>query len=90
MEDFERYACSGFHPVYIGDTFKHWHKVIHKLGSGGFATIWLARDQLDSRYSALTIIAANASDKYRDLSSVNERLRQQHTGWPRRLLHRRT
>lgn len=75
VEDLERYAPGGFHPVHIGDTFNHRYKVIHKLGSGGFATIWLARDQLDSRYVALKIIAADASDNYRGLSWVNERFR---------------
>jgi serine/threonine protein kinase len=74
VEDLERYAPGGFHPVHIGDTFNHRYKVIHKLGSGGFATIWLARDRLDSRYVALKIVAADASDNYRDLSWVNERL----------------
>ncbi len=35
--------------------------MIHKLGHGGFATVWLARDQVRSRYVAFKILAARLS-----------------------------
>ena len=42
-----RYRPGGFHPVHLGDTFKEGrYRVIHKLGHGGFSTIWLARDEM--------------------------------------------
>lgn len=42
-----RYRPGGFHPVHLGDTFKEGrYRVIHKLGYGGFSTIWLARDDM--------------------------------------------
>ena len=45
VEDFEDYTIGGFHPILIGDTFQDGRcEVIHKLGYGGYSTIWLARD----------------------------------------------
>ena len=44
-EPLEMYRKGGYHPTHLGDTFKDGrYKVIHKLGWGGYATIWLARD----------------------------------------------
>jgi hypothetical protein len=63
MEDVEGYrsGTDGFHPVDIGDTFKNErYKILHKLGSGGYATVWLARDHLNRRYLALRISRASA------------------------------
>jgi serine/threonine-protein kinase SRPK3 len=59
-EDRERYEPGGFHPVNIGDSFES-YRVLHKLGNGGFATIWLARDSKSDRNVALKIIAAEES-----------------------------
>jgi serine/threonine-protein kinase SRPK3 len=40
-----RYRIGGYHPVLLGDTFKDGrYKVLHKLGFGGYATVWAARD----------------------------------------------
>ena len=56
------YRKGGFHPVHLGDQFKKdRYTVIHKLGHGGFATVWLARDLTRSRYVALKILAARLS-----------------------------
>jgi serine/threonine-protein kinase SRPK3 len=56
------YRAGGFHPVHLGDQFKKdRYTVIHKLGYGGFATVWLARDLNRSRYVALKILAARLS-----------------------------
>lgn len=46
QEKMSRYRPGGFHPVRLGDTFNAGrYKVHHKLGWGGFSTVWLARDQ---------------------------------------------
>lgn len=40
-----RYRPGGYHPVVIGDTLKAGrYKIYHKLGYGGFSTVWVARD----------------------------------------------
>ncbi|POR38086.1 Uncharacterized protein TPAR_01723 [Tolypocladium paradoxum] len=43
VEDVEKYAPGGYHPVDIGDvirTDEQDYEVIHKLGHGGFSTVW--------------------------------------------------
>jgi serine/threonine-protein kinase SRPK3 len=45
-EPLERYTPGGFHPVTLGDTFHDGrYSIHHKLGYGGYSTVWLARDQ---------------------------------------------
>jgi len=44
-EPLARYRKGGYHPTHLGDTFKEGrYKIMHKLGWGGYATVWLARD----------------------------------------------
>lgn len=51
-ERVDRYRPGGYHPVSINDTFGDGrYTVCHKLGFGGFSTVWLA---LDGRYVAIT------------------------------------
>ena len=39
------YRPGGYHPVALSDTFQnHRYQVHHKLGYGGFSTVWLAWD----------------------------------------------
>lgn len=39
------YKPGGYHPVALGDTLKDGRYIIyHKLGYGGFSTVWVARD----------------------------------------------
>ena len=46
QESLLRYRHGGLHPVCLGDTFRNdRYKVHHKLGWGGFSTVWLAEDQ---------------------------------------------
>ena len=45
-ENLERYRRGGYHPVCLGDIFKDGrYKIYHKLGWGGFSTVWLANDR---------------------------------------------
>ena len=61
-EDFERYKAGGFHPVNLGDHFDgDRYKVVHKLGAGGFSTVWLARDKRMKSCFALKIVDAEHS-----------------------------
>ncbi|KAL1874472.1 hypothetical protein Daus18300_003490 [Diaporthe australafricana] len=61
-EDVDRYRPGGFHPVDIGDKIAQ-YTVLHKLGSGGFATVWLVQSSDSNRpgYYALKILCADAS-----------------------------
>ncbi|KAI9673216.1 MAG: hypothetical protein M1817_003079 [Caeruleum heppii] len=63
-EDRERYQPGGFHPVHLGDTLgtDRRYRILHKLGYGGFSTVWLARDEVANRYVALKIVTADASE----------------------------
>lgn len=59
------YETGGHHPVHLGDVIgsDRRYRVIHKLGSGGFANVWLCRNLNDQvpRYVALKILMAEAS-----------------------------
>ncbi|KAF5596095.1 kinase domain-containing protein [Fusarium pseudoanthophilum] len=39
------YSPGGYHSIDIGDHLARRYRVVHKLGYGGFSTIWLARDE---------------------------------------------
>ncbi|OTA59110.1 kinase-like protein [Hypoxylon sp. EC38] len=50
IEDVQKYVVGGYHPVNIGDwlgTEDKRYKIIHKLGSGGFSTVWWAQSSID-------------------------------------------
>lgn len=49
-EDAEKYRKGGFHPIHLGDALHGGrYCVLHKLGHGGFSTVWLARDRIQDR-----------------------------------------
>ena len=44
-EPLHRYKMGGYHPVHLGDRLSNGrYKVLHKLGWGGYSTVWAARD----------------------------------------------
>jgi serine/threonine protein kinase len=46
--------------------------VIHKLGRGGFSTVWFCRDILNSKYVAVKVMTADVStDSLLDLRLIN-------------------
>ncbi|TPX24489.1 hypothetical protein DIZ76_013836 [Coccidioides immitis] len=62
VEDLEGYRPGGYHPTFIGDTFCGGrYKIVHKLGFGGYSTVWLAHDQQLQCYVSLKILVAGAS-----------------------------
>ena len=75
-EEIDRYILGGFHPVHLGDVFRSKnavYRVLHKLGWGSFATVWLASRTLQeeaenpkhtSHYAALKICVANADSDH--------------------------
>lgn len=61
VEDASKYRVGGFHPVSIGDKLnKDQYQVVHKLGYGGYSTIWLALDLVHHRYVAVKICSAES------------------------------
>ncbi|KAM0325452.1 hypothetical protein ACHAQA_007439 [Verticillium albo-atrum] len=61
VESPEDYEPGGFHPIRIGDVFRDGrYRIIHKLGYGGYSTIWLAKDEQSDRYVAIKVAAADA------------------------------
>src|SRR3954469_6636247 len=68
LEDIEKYCPGGFHPVALGDILADKFKILHKLGSGGFSTVWLARDLQQNLNVAVKILVADApEDEFRTL-----------------------
>lgn len=40
-----QYCPGGYHPIHLNDLLKNGqYQILHKLGFGYFATVWLARD----------------------------------------------
>ena len=69
-EYLEDYEPGGFHPVHLGDVYDDRYQVVHKLGFGGFSTVWLARDTLTTRWIALKVIVARESPTYEARSTI--------------------
>ena len=67
-EDLEQYQPGGYHPTLIGHTLDDRYEIVHKLGAGAFAIVWLARDAKEKRYVALKTIQADASDDSNELT----------------------
>ncbi|KAM0558376.1 hypothetical protein ACHAPJ_005070 [Fusarium lateritium] len=66
LEHLEDYEPGGHHPIHLRDTLgEHGrYHVIHKLGNGGFANVWLCRDMRAAgtgRYVAVKVLIADVS-----------------------------
>jgi len=74
VENLERYSPGGYHPVCIDDEFcQGRYKIVHKLGFGTFSTIWLAKDNKQSKYVAVKI-AVSATTNLSKETSILEHL----------------
>ncbi|KAL2063913.1 hypothetical protein VTL71DRAFT_4407 [Oculimacula yallundae] len=78
VEEIELYRKGGYHPVLLRDEIRDGqYQIIHKLGHGGFATVWLARDTIEERYVAIKIIMADASENAMDIDiKITKHLRE--------------
>ncbi|KAI0867389.1 kinase-like domain-containing protein [Hypoxylon argillaceum] len=66
-EPLHRYTEGGYHPVHLGDQLKHGrYRVLHKLGWGGYSTVWAARDQDVGRYVAVKISISERQPRSKD------------------------
>ncbi|KAH8668787.1 kinase-like domain-containing protein [Xylariales sp. PMI_506] len=71
LEPLDEYREGGYHPIHVGDTLgmSGRYRIIHKLGHGGFATVWLCRDSQDSGHVAVKVMAAHVTaESVRDLT----------------------
>ena len=65
-EEMRRYKHGGFDPVSLDDTFKDGrYQVRHKLGWGGFSTVWLTRDPCVCLKSTILITSHPDHRKFR-------------------------
>ncbi|KAK3896577.1 protein kinase dsk1 [Staphylotrichum tortipilum] len=63
-EELEDYSPGGYHPIHLNDTLHGGrYEIVHKLGYGSFATVWLARDHHDQRNVTIKVVVANKSDE---------------------------
>jgi serine/threonine protein kinase len=70
LENFGNYKLGGYHPIEIGDELHNGcYRILHRLGYGSYSTVWLALNQRfdmesepRSRYVAIKVLIANASD----------------------------
>jgi len=64
VENIYGYVPGGYHPVALGDALGDGgrFRVVHKLGFGGYATVWLCHDTISKKWRAVKIIAADASN----------------------------
>lgn len=57
-EDIARYVPGGYHPILIGDhigpTNEPRYRIVHKLGYGSYATVWLAQ-KMDSSQAFVAV-----------------------------------
>lgn len=68
IEHIETYRPGGFHPIHLHDTLaNNRYHILHKLGHGGFSTVWLARDAAENKLVSLKILTAESSASYADV-----------------------
>ncbi|KAJ8058231.1 hypothetical protein OCU04_012427 [Sclerotinia nivalis] len=71
QENMSRYEPGGFHPICLGDTFKEGrYKIYHKLGWGGFSTVWLAWDGVLEMWVSIKVKSADNTENNRELGAL--------------------
>lgn len=77
-EDPQDYKEGGYHPAYIGETYKNGRYIlVRKLGWGHFSTVWLAKDTINNIHVAMKIVRSaqgyreTAVDEIKLLTKIN-------------------
>ncbi|CAG8950941.1 hypothetical protein HYFRA_00003159 [Hymenoscyphus fraxineus] len=81
VEDIEMYRPRGFHPTHINDILNG-YKIIHKIGCGGYSTVWLAQDLEQHKYVVIKIITADASSEEKKDHGILEHVFEKGRGNP--------
>ncbi|KAL1582020.1 hypothetical protein WHR41_09422 [Cladosporium halotolerans] len=68
-EPLHRYRAGGYHPLHLGDRLKAGrYEVLHKLGWGGYATVWLGKDHDLGLPVAMKVIVSELCDENHEAS----------------------
>ncbi|KAJ5611893.1 hypothetical protein N7528_008998 [Penicillium herquei] len=59
-----RETSNVFYPIYIGEVLDERYLVEHKLGFGGFSTVWMAHDLHEKRDVALKVMSSGEHGDY--------------------------
>lgn len=79
-EDMEDYKPGGYHPILLDDMLADRFEVIHKLGYGGIATVWLCMDHQKKEWCAVKVLAASCSSEDGSDLKVMRRFRERGIG----------
>ncbi|KAF5718822.1 CMGC kinase [Fusarium mundagurra] len=63
-ENPQRYLEGLYYPICIGETLANQYRIEHKLGHGGFSTVWMAYDILAKKDVALKIMTPGESNEH--------------------------
>lgn len=77
-EDLSEYKEGGYHPAYIGESYKNGRYIlVRKLGWGYFSTVWLAKDTVNNVHVAMKVVRSaqgyreTAVDEIKLLTKIN-------------------
>lgn len=89
-EDMRRYWFEPlFYPMQIGQVLDQRYRIEHKLGHGGFSTVWMAHDSKTQTDVALKVLSLTASRTNTEIAMHRE-IRQRVTDTSRFLLSQDT
>lgn len=69
VERLDKYRPGGYHPVQVRDILGDRHKVVHKLGYGGYSTTWLCQDRHTGEYVAVKVATAYSDPREPEIMS---------------------
>jgi serine/threonine protein kinase len=77
-EDIRLYRAGGRCPIHINQQLHNGRfTIVHKLGYGGFSTVWLARDNAQEKYVAIRISTAENFDEEKKIEAIHDLLKEQ-------------
>ncbi|KAI0148391.1 kinase-like domain-containing protein [Xylariaceae sp. FL1272] len=70
VEELSQYGAGGYHPVHLNEVILDKYQVIHKLGHGENATVWLCWHKNLRNWVAVKILRADRSQHSPDLETL--------------------